>query len=551
MKQLVEKLYGQDSNMVMDGIARLTEKYAGGAGKPRSWLSQRDAVLITYGDSIKTEGEPPLQTLEAFLREYASGALTAVHILPCFPYSSDDGFSVIDYRKIAPELGTWDDVERIARGFDLMLDAVINHASVKSEWFQGFLRRSGEYQDYFITADPDLDYSAVERPRALPLLHEFETPDGKLSVWMTFSDDQADLNYRSPRLFLEVLDILGFYAQKGARLIRLDAIGFMYKKQGTSCIHLPETHQLIKLMRAFLDRAFPGTILVTETNVPHQDNISYFGNADEAHMVYQFPLPPLTLHSFCAQNATKLLDWLEGLEPAGAGRTFFNFLASHDGIGLNPTEGILTPQERDLLVAVTQERGGFVSYKSNGDGTESPYELNINYGDALSAPAEGEAMRVKRMLAAHAILFSLAGVPGLYIHSLLGSRGDRQAAIASGINRRVNREKLEYATLCRALAGTRGEVFHGLLAMLRLRGEYTAFAPDAAQKILRLDERVFSLWRMNAETGEKILALVNVSASAVRVATGIHGIDLISGLPVADAVSLSPAGYLWILCGEE
>ncbi len=188
-----------------------------------------------------------------------------------------------------------------------MFDAVINHISQHSRWFQGYLSGQEPYTDYFVEVDPAADLSDVVRPRTLPLLTPVETADGTKHVWTTFSADQIDLNYASPDLLLEVLDVLLTYVQQGAQLIRLDAIGFMWKEIGTTCIHLPQAHSLIKLMRAALDEAAPETLLVTETNVPHAENISYFGDGyDEAQMVYNFTLPPLTLHAFLTGDASAL-----------------------------------------------------------------------------------------------------------------------------------------------------------------------------------------------------------------------------------------------------
>ncbi|SEO12562.1 alpha-amylase family glycosyl hydrolase [Paenibacillus sp. OV219] len=547
MENKIKHIYGDKAPIVMQGIERLLAKYKD--GKPQnSWVTEDEVMLITYGDSVRSPGEMPLQTLDEFLTNDVNSGVTAVHILPCFPYTSDDGFSVVDYRVIDPDLGDWGDVEKLGSHFDLMLDAVINHASASSPWFQGFLQDDERYQDYFVVADPVLDYSSVTRPRALPLLTEVETPSGKKHVWTTFSADQIDLNFESPQVLLEILDILAMYAHKGSRFIRLDAIGFMYKKLGTTCMHLEETHMLVQVMREFLDIAVPGTILITETNVPHKDNISYLGDGNEAHMVYQFPLPPLTLFSFYKQNARKLMDWANSLEPTPRHTTFFNFLASHDGIGMRPTEGILTLEERDMMVENVIARGGFVNFRDNGDGTKSPYELNINYMDALTDPEASDAERAKRSLAAHAILLSLAGVPAVYIHSLLGSRNDRQAALDSGINRRINRAKLDKQTVCEELQADslRRSVFEQMSELIRTRRAQSAFAPQAAQQVVYLDDRIFSIRRTNEETGQQILVLVNVSSEEVSVDTGIQGMDLITGQTVDGVLVVKPCCYHWV-----
>lgn len=288
-----------------------------------------------------------MQALKTFLDREMEETISGVHLLPMFPYTSDDGFSVQDFREIDPELGTWKDIEALGENYDLMFDAVINHVSKSSVYFQEFLKGNEKYRNFFIVADPDEDYSSVTRPRALPLLTAFETADGEKYVWTTFSEDQIDLNYKEPAVLLEILDILLFYASKGARFLRFDAIGFAWKEKGTTCMHLPQTHELIKLMREVLEECAKGCTIITETNVPHKENISYFGDGtDEAGLVYQFPLPPLTLYSYIVGNAEKLTEWAASLEPTNPQTTYFNFLASHDGIGMRPVEDILSEEER-------------------------------------------------------------------------------------------------------------------------------------------------------------------------------------------------------------
>jgi glucosylglycerate phosphorylase len=551
-KSILDKLqllYGEKSEEVFRKIESIIEKYVDYKVVPKPWVTENDVILITYGDSIRSKGKKPLKTLHEFLDKYVKDTITSVHILPFYPYTSDDGFSVVNYRKVNPELGDWEDVNDLAKDYDLMFDAVINHVSKSSDWFQGYLRGEKKYTNYFIEADPNEDYSKVIRPRALPLLTPFETKEGTKYIWTTFSEDQIDLNYKNPDVLIEILDILMTYVVNGARYIRLDAIGFIWKELGTTCMHLKETHTLVKLMREIVEIVAPGTIFVTETNVPHDENISYFGNGyDEAHMVYQFPLPPLTLFSFYTKNASKLLQWLDGLEPTSNRTTFFNFLASHDGIGMRPTEGILSEEEKQLMINKTIEHGGYVSYKDNGDGTQSPYELNITYLDALTHPNEPDEIRIKRFLAAHTILLSVVGVPGIYIHSLLGSRNYCKGVEESGIYRRINREKLDKETLYSELESKtlRKEIFSGLSELIKLRRKESAFSPQAKQEVLFLDNRVFSIRRRNETTGEQILVLVNVSDEKVTLSMEYSGFDIISKKVVNNNVILQPYEMMWI-----
>jgi sucrose phosphorylase len=416
----------------------------------------------------------------------------------------------------------------VGGGFDLMFDAVFNHCSSQSDWFRRFLADDPPYRDWFITVEDDPDLSQVVRPRAVPLLTAFQTEAGPRMVWTTFSEDQVDLNVKNPDVLLALIDILLFYVAHGARLIRLDAIAYLWKEIGTSCIHLPQTHRAIQLMRTVLDEVASEVLLITETNVPHLDNVSYFGDgSNEAQLVYNFALPPLILHSIATGNGEALSRWAASLDLPSTGVTFFNFLASHDGIGINPVRGILSPEEIGSLIERVEAHRGFVSYKSNPDGTQSPYELNINYFDALSNPAAGEPLdtQVARFMVAHAIQLAMAGVPGIYFHSLFGSRGDRRGAEGSGIKRRINRQKLSRADLERDLADPstrRSRVLTAFSRFMAARRSTGAFHPSGRQRVLTVDPRVFALLRESPGGGEAAICLHNLAAEPVAIDAGLE-----------------------------
>lgn len=548
LRQLAESVWGSQAPVICAGIKTLIDHWQIPNAAPSRWLTEKDSILICYGDSIFEPGQEPLKTLKRFYTHYASQAFSAVHILPCFPYSSDDGFSVEDYHQINPELGDWDDIEALAARADIMLDAVINHISRWSYWFRRYESGDEQYRDYFISADPDSDYSQVTRPRTHPLLTEFETAMGKRWVWTTFSEDQIDLNFANPSVFLAILDVLITYGRKGARFVRLDAIGFLWKEFGTSCIHLPQTHTCIQICRQVLEKVCPDLLLITETNVPHKENISYFGNGyNEAHLVYQFPLPPLVLHAFISEKAHALSAWASGLEAPQGKTTFFNFLASHDGIGLRPTEGLLTASEKQRLVEVTLRHGGKVSWKDNGDGTKSPYELNISYRDALSHPDENHENKIKRMLAAHAILFSFQGMPAVYIHSFIGSGNDYRGVEDSNIFRRINRAQTNWKQLQDRLSNDEtlaSKIWRGISALLIVRRRNNVFSVDVPQTILNTPPAIFGLQRMTPT--QTFICLVNVSTRKVNLDCVYSGKDLLLG-SVVEVNQLEPLEFRWLI----
>lgn len=517
-------------------------------------LTERDSLMITYGDQVQRPSEKPLRTLNNFCEQYLSGVVSGVHILPFYPWTSDDGFSVVDHRRIDSILGDWGDVLSLRKGFRLMFDGVINHISAGSEWFEEFLRDHPQYRNYFVVVEGSPDLSQVVRPRALPLLTEFDTSSGKKRVWTTFSEDQIDLNFKNPDVLFEILDILLMYAERGASLIRLDAIAYLWKEIGTTCIHLPQTHRVIQFLRAALDVAAPHVHLVTETNVPHADNLSYFGDgANEAQLVYNFALPPLTLHAFHSGDASMLSRWAGTLTLPSDQTTFFNFLASHDGIGLNPARGILPDEDVNFLVEKSLEHGGFISYKQNPDGTQSPYEMNINYFDALSNPKGNEPvdLQVDRFIAAQAIMLSLLGIPGIYFHSLFGSRGWIEGVRQTGRNRTINREKCLFDELEKELkreASLRSKVFTRYSRLLKARSDSPAFHPHGRQKIHEFHSSVFAVERISPDENLRAWCLHNVSGRRLVFKTEIgQAIDLLTREPVsASEITLEPYQILWM-----
>ncbi|MFZ2096910.1 MAG: sugar phosphorylase [Anaerolineales bacterium] len=512
-------LYGPAlASQVEARLKNLLQLYRGRIPTPlASTLSERDSILITYADQVRKAGQPHLKTLAEFCQNHLNGIVAGLHILPFFPWSSDDGFSVMDYRKVDTALGDWRDFEHLGQEFRLMVDGVINHISAQSEWFQAFLQDEPPYRDYFLTVEGNPDLSDVVRPRALPLLTEFITKSGPRRVWTTFSADQVDLDYHNPDVLLEILDILLMYAERGTRFIRLDAIAYLWKEIGTTCIHLPQTHAFIRLLRAVLNDVAPHVQLITETNVPHEDNIAYFGNGtDEAQLVYNFALPPLLMHTLRTGDASILSAWAAELQFPSGQTTFFNFLASHDGIGLNPARGILSPDDIDNLVTQTLAHGGLISFKQNSDGSQTPYEMNINYFDTLSNPMGDEpiSLQVDRFMAAQAIMLSLIGVPGIYFHSLFGSRNWNRGVELTKHNRTINRQKLDLDPLEHELSDPRtlrSQVFRRYRQLLLRRAASSAFDPHGKQEIVDLGQKIFALLRSSPGGDQRMLCLQNVT----------------------------------------
>ncbi len=567
IRTLLSNIYGvQTGEEVMQELQPILDGYRGRIPMPpRSGLSERDAILITYPDQVQTPDQPPLVTLADFCNNHLADLISGIHILPFFPWSSDDGFSVMDYEAVAPQYGTWDNVRRLGEHFRLMFDAVINHVSAEGAWFKAYLADDPDFRDFFIEVTGSPDLSAVVRPRALPLLSEFKGSRGPVKLWTTFSADQMDLNYHNPRVLLRIVEAVLFYASQGAQFLRLDAIAYLWKEPGTPCINLPQTHWIVQLLRCVLDQVAPHVMLITETNVPNLQNLSYFGDgSNEAQLVYNFPLPPLVLHAMQAGTASALTRWAARLQLPSSKVTFLNFLASHDGIGLNPVRGILPESEIRAMANRIAGHGGFVSNKSNPDGTQSPYELNVNYFDALNAAdlLVDSSMQVERFVTSHAILLAFQGIPAIYFHSMFGSRGWPEGVKQTQKYRSINREKLQRTKLEHDLAkrdSLRAQIFDKVSRLLEVRGREPCFSPHASQRVLDGPAGCFILLREGPSDGACVLCLHNVTNERQQAALDVAGTalagaprirDLITGkvLPGGDQITVELAAYesVWL-----
>jgi len=540
-------------------LMRLEETCCEVAAHRNLW-DQGDIAMITYGDSIKKDDEKPLVTLHSFLNKHLEGMVNAVHILPFFPWSSDDGFAVINFAAVNEALGDWPDIQAIASDYRLMADLVINHCSSRSQWFENFKQGVEPGKSFFVTASPSDDLSQVVRPRTSALLRETETADGMRLVWCTFSHDQVDLNFHNPQVLKEFVRIVRLYLDQGVHIFRLDAVAFLWKKVGTTCINLEETHEMIRLLRTLIEHAAPEAMIITETNIPNRENLTYFGNANEAHAIYNFSLPPLLVNTLISGNSTYLSQWLMCMPPAQNGTTYFNFIASHDGIGLRPAEGLLSDDEIGAFINTMQNFGGLVSWRDDASGGRKAYEVNISLFDALQGTTEGpDKWGKERFIAAHAIMLGLEGIPAFYVHSLLASGNDHDRVEHTGNNRAINRHQWDLDELEKHLADPHTQhhqMFERLKHLIQLRKQQPAFHPNATQFTLQIGKQLFGFWRQSMDRRQSIFCITNISdqpqeltLSDINLVVTDEWRDLISGESYASidhTLTLTPYRTLWI-----
>ena len=527
----------------------------------RNHWDQGDAILITYGNTIQSSGELPLVTLSRFLDKYLKRQFTAIHILPFFPFSSDDGFSVIDYSTVNPSLGDWENIESISKKYKLMSDLVINHISSRSRWFENYKNGVKPGKDYFIEGNPSDDFSKVVRPRNSPLLTEVRTKAGIRHVWSTFSGDQIDLNFRNPNVLKEFVSIVRSYLNHGITIFRMDAVPFLWKQKGTSCTNLQPTHEIIKLFHTLIEYYFPSALIVCENNVPSNENLTYFGNANEAHVIYNFSLPPLLIYTLLTGRCSHLKNWMMSMPPAQSGTTYLNFIASHDGIGLRPLDGLISDDEVDKLVEKTKQSGGRVTYRKSREGSDKPYELNITLFDLLKSTFDSheDNYSVERFLCAHSIMFALEGIPAVYIQSIFGSHNDLERLEHTQRNRSINRHIWDEFELEKELSDRQSphaRIFAELKRLLSIRKKQSAFHPNATQYTLHISDDIFAFWRQSINRDQSIFCISNVTATEklinlrdINLINTNEWKDLIGGrlyFNIQEQLSLSPYQVLWI-----
>ena len=548
---LLTEIYGLDAaGAIVDRYEALLARHRSRIHRANDHLRSTDCWIISYPDHISGHQGPPLEILDGFVQRRLKPLVTGVHILPCFPSSSDEGFSVMDYVEIDEQYGTWADIDRIASHGDMMLDAVVNHASTQGEWFQQWKDGAQPFDGFFRTEDPSADITGVVRARQHPLLTKFDTDQGEQWVWTTFSADQADLDYRNPEVALAMANVVLTYAQHGATTIRLDAVGFLWKEAGTPSIHLENTHRIVQLLRATLDATYPDVLLVTETNVPHAENISYLGDGSvrEADMVYQFPLPPLTLHAFATGDASALKTWLGTIDEIPASTTYFNFLASHDGVGLRPLEGLVVESEVQVLVQGCLDNGGLVTCRNDDDGTPVAYELNGTWFDLIRGTSVG-AEALQRHISSHGLMLALRGEPAIYMQALLAEENAVDLAATTSEPRSMNRRRFTIDNIDRCLADPDSNAsisLASLVEMLRWRGESDAFFPISAQRILTTSPRIVGIERI-APSGTIARVYVNVSEETEEIAA--EGFSDIRGFNISEnpgRLELGAYGIVWM-----
>ncbi|KGG12660.1 putative sucrose phosphorylase [Prochlorococcus sp. MIT 0601] len=453
--------------------------------KAELWDSST-AVLITYADGIYQQGEPSLKTLKKLIDNYLTDLSSVIHILPFLCSTSDGGFAVSDYEKLEPRFGGWEDLNDLSKEHILMADLVLNHVSSSHPWVQQFIKSKEPGSKYIFSPQHSDDWSNVIRPRSSSLFTSLATINGTKEVWTTFGPDQIDVNWKEPYIVIEFLKLIIRYIKSGIKWIRLDAVGYIWKESGTTCLHRTQVHQLVRSLRIEMEQIFSEGVLITETNVPEKENISYLQSGDEAHLAYNFPLPPLLLEALISNKCDLLNNWLCSWPELPKNTGFLNFTSSHDGIGLRPLEGLMDKNRMRNLLIACENRGGLISHRRLSNGEDKPYELNISWWSAMKNDGRDSSLfQFERFILSQLFVMSLKGVPAFYLQALMASENDLKTFTKSGERRDLNRERFEASTLFNKLEDEQSLPSRNLKLLkkaMNLRRELRSFHPDQPMK---------------------------------------------------------------------
>ncbi len=522
IRSILENIYKlilpkRDINNLKDEIIQIIKNFNQKNPKKKIIISEKTSLIICYGDAVYSNEKGSIKVFQSFFQKNLKKYFDTIHFLPFYPSSSDSGFAVKDHYKIEKRIGNWSDLKRISKYNNIMADIVINHSSARGLWFKNFLKRKKPGKDYFLTVNSKFNTSKVVRPRDHELLKKIKIFDKSDYLWRTFSPDQIDLNFKNPSVLLRFIKIMIHLINNGITIFRLDAIAYLWKENGSKCINLRQTHEIIKLLRIISNHLNVETIIITETNLPEKENLSYFGKNDEANWIYNFSLPPLLIHAFLFENNSYLNKWSKNLPVAKFGNNYLNFIASHDGIGIRPTEGILNNKSLNNFLKRLKKNGSKFSYRKVHNKSKKVYEANITVFDALKKSdydPKGKFF-LERYVAAHAIMISFEGIPAIYFNSLFGKSNDEAKYIITGNNRDVNRYKWNYKNIIRKLSDnkTKQSIFYSNIAnLLSIRRKQKAFHPNGKRYNINLGSKLFCFKRLSLDKKQLIICITNLSS---------------------------------------
>jgi maltose alpha-D-glucosyltransferase/alpha-amylase len=493
-------------------------------------LWYKDAILYelpvkAYADS-DGDGIGDFRGLTSKLDYLRELGVDAIWLLPMYPSPfRDDGYDISDYYSIHPSYGTLDDFRALleaahARGLRVITELVINHTSDQHPWFQEARRSADDpRRDWYVWSDTDERYRGVRIIfRDTEMSNWSWDPVSKAYYWHRFFSHQPDLNYDNPAVREEMWNVMKYWLELGVDGFRVDAVPYLIEREGTSCENLPETHEVLRFLRARMDEHFPGRMLLAEANMWPQDVRPYFGEGDEFHMAFHFPIMPRMFMALRLEDRKPLVEIIERTPPIPETCQWGVFLRNHDELTLE----MVTDEERD--------------YMYDEYARDPVARLNLGIRRRLAPLLEGHRRRVELM---NGLLMSLAGSPILYYGDEIGMGdniylGDRNgvrtpmqwnAGPNAGFSS-ADPERLFLPVIANPLYGyqvvnveAQRRAGHSLLnwmkRLIEVRRSTRAFGRGTIEFLKPANHRVLAYLR--AYEGEQVLVVGNLSATAQAV----------------------------------
>ena len=466
-------------------------------------MLRNQVQLITYPDSLGGT----LKDVSNFVDIYLADAIGGVHVLPFYPSSADRGFAPLTHLEVDPTFGTWDDIKKISKNYDVVADLTVNHLSYESKYFQDYLANgsASPYADMFLEVEKFLErheaalesLNTIYRPRPTLPFSTFKLYDGTTKqIWTTFTNHQIDLDVESAVTRQIMKKFIDHMVQNGVNLIRLDAVGYTVKRPWTSSFLIPETYDFIRWLQSVTP---PEVELLAEIhhNPAQQLSLLESGTVD---WVYDFSLPFLALHALLSGTGTNLRHWIEKRPDK-----LITTLDTHDGIGVVDVEGLVTEEEIAETLVWVESNGANQALRASGTNAENLdiYQLNSTYYSALGEDDDA-------YIAARAIQFFIPGIPQVYYVGLLAGRNDYELLTKTNHGRDINRHNYNWPEILQAMDL---KVVQRLLRLMRFRSSHPAFNGDF-QLLPSEEGKLVLRWELDGVHAE---ACVNLREKSVVV----------------------------------
>lgn len=485
-------------------------------------LNSQDIIFLTYPNSIEN-----LNKLYEFTKENKFEELfSTIHILPFLESDADGGFAVVDYKKVDLKYGTWREIKKFSKRYKLISDLILNHTSNNNKWFLDFL---DSRNNFYFKFDKNFDYSKVFRPRSTSLFTNYLGT----FVWTTFSDKQVDLNLNEVKVFFNFLEIISFYFKKGINILRLDAIPYLFKKSGTSCVNLDENYDLVELFIKSLKHINSEVKFISEVNFGDEVNLNYLEKTS-TDLIYEFTFPMLLIYCIYNKDFKYFLKWAQDFD---FNKDVIFFLSNHDGISFRGIKNFLNENDFNDFFNSLLRNNFLINYKTI-DGKDEPYELNSTYFSLLKEILNKDPS--KEHLFCFNLLLFIKGVPLIYYLDIIKAQNDYHLFSITNHKRDLSRPKFKYEDYLVKINNSFFDIFKNLV-LIRNQFDFDKYS-------FKIHEEKGFLFLSYENESEILISISNITSLSKEYKFNFKSyFDLIEDKIVqSDIIYLEKYNFKWI-----